>query len=131
MFMSKKITAKNIFSILIYLWILLFIIIDTVRIFEKVKLRLSKSKETTQEASNIDQLSIIAKEKINKNASILFISDDALAYMRFNLNIYPLIAKWDQNYTLSDLKYWNYIVVDNTKNIYTLKSGVYKSDDIN
>ena len=112
-------------------WILMFIYLDFSRISLKVRYYLVNVNISDINNLSVQNLSNIASKTINKDNRVLFVSDDGLAYMYFNLLSYPIIAKYSQVLENINLKDYDFVIFYNQKSFFMYKNGVYNTHDIN
>lgn len=108
-----------------------FLVVDAFRVFKKTVSKIYEGNIQKVQSMSVDELSALAKSRIKKGNSVVFLSDDGLAYMYFNLLSYPLVAKWSTDYTAVELRDWDYLVVYDTVNMFQLRSGLYSKNDFN
>lgn len=129
--MNYKFRPKNILIILLTIWVLLFVILNFKRIYIKTKTISIRQENINKDSQTLEYLSKEANQQITPGSKVLFLSDDSLDYMRFNLMTYPLIAKWKNNFSLKDINNWDFVIIYNPDQTLKYKTGVYSKNDLN
>jgi hypothetical protein len=119
------------FNLALLIWIIIYVYLNFDRISFKVRYYLDNFSVSEMNNLNVQNLSRIAKTMINKDEKVLFMSDDALAYMYFNLQSYPIIAKHTQVLDNVNIKDYDFVIFYSQKLLYKYKNGVYYPHDIN
>lgn len=118
---------------ILFLWLFLYALITSKRIFSKVTYY--QEAETTDSPiiasnQNIEDMISANSDTIKKSDKVLFISEDGLSYLYYNLLSYPTISSWSNKYNKELFRDYDYVIIYGTSGQYPLKNGIYKTYDI-
>jgi|SRR3989304_7087079 len=123
--------SKTLYRLFIILWLVIFSYFEACRFLKSIEGLPGSGVGDKGDATSIKVLSENAVTTLKKTDKILFISDDGLAFMYFNLQAYPLIAKWSKSFDPIIYENYDYLILYKYSANVDLKNGIYNTHDFN